>query len=216
MTGGQNSVPGRFITIEGTEGVGKTSNMEFIAGELRARGVKVVVTREPGGTAVAERIREVVLQAEPGTVSDRCELLLMFAARASHIDQVIRPALSRGDWVICDRFVDATYAYQGGGRGVPDKDIDMLATLVLGTLRPDLTLLLDAPPEITEQRRSHRGVSDRFEQEQADFFAKVRHKYKELAVKEPDRIKLIDTSAELPEVQAKLKTMLELLFKNTY
>ena len=212
MMGGQNIAPGRFITVEGTEGVGKSTNMAYIADVLRARGVKVVVTREPGGTPVAERIRDVVLQSEPGSVSDRCELLLMFAARASHIDQVIRPALIRGEWVLCDRFVDATYAYQGGGRRIPDADIDALATLVLGDLRPDLTILLDAPAEVTQQRRSDRGTSDRFEQEEAAFFNRVQSKYRQIAQQEPDRVRVVDAAVDLQKVQKSLKTLVDSLF----
>ncbi|MDH3977581.1 MAG: dTMP kinase [Gammaproteobacteria bacterium] len=213
MMGGQNITPGRFITVEGTEGVGKSTNMDYIAGILRSRGIRVVVTREPGGTPVAERIRDVVLQSEPGSVSDRCELLLMFAARASHIDQVIRPALTKGEWVLCDRFVDATYAYQGGGRRIPDADIDKLSKLVLGNLRPDLTILLDAPAEVTQQRRSDRGTSDRFEQEEAAFFNRVQSKYREIAQQEPDRVRIVDASVSLKEVQESLKLEVDKLFK---
>ena len=191
---------GRFITVEGSEGVGKSTNIQFIGDYLRSRGKTVVTTREPGGTPVAERIRDVLLQSALGSMTDHCELLLLFAARADHVGQVIRPALERGDWVLCDRFTDATYAYQGGGRGMADHDIAILEQFVLQELVPDLTILLDAPPDVSAVRRLARGVSDRFEAEEAPFFARVRQKYRERAVREPARVKLVDASVSLVQV----------------
>jgi len=206
---------GRFITVEGSEGVGKSTNMEFIGEYLRTLGKTVVMTREPGGTPVAERIRDVLLKSELGSMTDRCELLLMFAARADHVGQVIRPALERGDWVLCDRFTDATYAYQGGGRGMDDRDIAILEQFVLQGLVPDLTVLLDAPPDVSAARRHARGISDRFEAEEAAFFARVRQKYRERAVLEPARVELVDASGSLEEVQAKLVSILKKYFNNS-
>jgi dTMP kinase len=200
---------GKFITIEGTEGVGKSTHLEFIAEYLRQRGKTVVTTREPGGTSAAERIREILLHSEPGSVSDRCELLLMFAARASHLDELILPALKRGNWVVCDRFTDATYAYQGAGRGLSDELIVALETWVVGPAGPDLTILLDASLEVTADRRRHRGLTDRFEQEKIDFFTRVRAKYLEIAARHPERIKLIDGGDTLEAVQQALVTVLE-------
>ena len=204
-----DAVTGRFITVEGSEGVGKSTNMQFIADYLRGCGKSIVTTREPGGTPVAEQIRDVLLQSAQGSMSDRCELLLMFAARADHIAQVIRPALGRGDWVLCDRFIDATYAYQGGGRGVAEHDIELLQRFVLRDLAPDLTILLDAPDEVTAVRRKARGTSDRFEAEETAFFERVRDKYHQRAVSDPARIKLVDASVSLVEVQEKLTAHLD-------
>jgi len=201
---------GKFITVEGVEGVGKSTNINFIATYLRQRGQTVVTTREPGGTAVAEQIRDVLLHSD-GAVSDVCELLLMFAARASHLQELIIPALARGDWIVCDRFTDASYAYQGGGRGLPDEDIRRLETLVQESLSPDLTLLLDAPLEVTAGRRRERGMTDRFEAEQTEFFERVQAKYRELALKNPGRIKVIDASANLENVEQRLATTLDSL-----
>jgi dTMP kinase len=206
-----DAVTGRFITIEGSEGVGKSTQMQFIADYLRDHGKSVVTTREPGGTPVAEQIREVLLQSELGSMTDRCELLLMFAARADHVTQVIRPALGRGDWVLCDRFTDATYAYQGGGRGMPEHDIEILERFVLHDLVPNLTILLDAPPEITAARRLSRGTSDRFEAEKTAFFERVRSKYQQRARHDPDRIKLVDASVSIIEVQDKITSQLNII-----
>jgi dTMP kinase len=206
---------GRFITVEGSEGVGKSTNMEFIREYLRTLGKTVVMTREPGGTPVAERIRDVLLQSELGSMTDHCELLLMFAARADHVGQIIRPALERGDWVLCDRFTDATYAYQGGGRGMDDHDIAILEQFVLQGLIPDLTVLLDAPPDVSAARRLARGISDRFEAEEAAFFARVRQKYRERAVLDPARVALVDASGSLEEVQATLVSILKKYFNNS-
>lgn len=205
---------GRFITVEGSEGVGKSTNMEFIVADLRSRGISAVATREPGGTPVAEQIRTVLLQSEVGSISDHCELLLMFAARADHLDRVIRPALERGDWIVCDRFTDATYAYQGGGRGMDEQDIGTLERFVQQGLTPDLTILLDAPLEVAAARRDARGIADRFEAEEAEFFARVRQKYRYRAEQEPARISLVDASGPLEQVQQRLKTVLDEFIKN--
>ncbi len=211
MTTKTATATGRFITVEGSEGVGKSTNMQFIGDYLSARGKTVVTTREPGGTPVAEGIRDLLLQSAVGSLSDHCELLLMFAARADHAEQIIRPALERGDWVLCDRFTDATYAYQGGGRGMADHDIAILEQFVLQGLGPDLTILLDAAPEVSAARRLARGISDRFEAEEEAFFARVRAKYRERAADEPERVKLVDASGSLEEVQSMLVKILDKL-----
>jgi dTMP kinase len=205
---------GRFITVEGSEGVGKSTNMEFIVNNLRTRGKTVVMTREPGGTPVAEQIRTVLLQTEVGSMSDHCELLLMFAARADHLERVIQPALEQGEWVVCDRFIDATYAYQGGGRGMNEHDIENLERFVLHGTLPDLTILLDAPPDVSAARRHARGISDRFEAEEAEFFSRVRRKYRERADLEPSRISLVDASGSLDQVQTTLLALLDNYFNN--
>lgn len=199
---------GKFVTIEGVEGVGKSTNVEFVANYLRQAGFNAITTREPGGTPVAEQIRTVLLDSQPGSLSDTCELLLMFAARSSHVEALIRPALSRGDWVICDRFVDATYAYQGGGRGMASQSIADLEALVLDGLAPDLTLLLDAPLDIAEGRRHARGITDRFEVEEREFFERVRNRYREIAEADPERVKLVDASGDIATVTATLGDML--------
>ncbi len=174
---------GIFITIEGIEGVGKSTNLEFVADYFRARGHVVRLTREPGGTESAERIRNLILETPGDGLTDMAELLLMFAARAEHLAQLIVPALERGETVICDRFTDATFAYQGGGRGLPTARIETLQELVQGELRPDLTLLLDAPTEVSVERIAGRGWKDRFEQEQAAFFGRVRAAYLAIAAR---------------------------------
>lgn len=195
------AMPGRFITIEGVEGVGKSTNLGFVAATLQAAGHTVRLTREPGGTPLGERVRQLLLHGD-APVDPLAELLLMFAARAAHLREVIEPALAAGEWVVCDRFTDATYAYQGGGRGLPETAIATLETLVQGSRRPDLTLLLDAPPEVTDPRLRARAPADRFEQEAAAFFARVRASYLARAAREPGRVRLIRTDRPLPEVQA--------------
>ena len=162
--------PGKFITVEGVEGVGKTTNMTFIQSWLKQQGIEHITTREPGGTPLAEDIRELLLSPRDEAVNENTELLLMFAARAQHLAEVILPALERGQWVLCDRFTDATYAYQGGGRGVAMEKISLLEDLVQGQLRPDLTLVLDAPVAQGLERANKRSQPDRFEQEKLDFF----------------------------------------------
>jgi dTMP kinase len=190
---------GKFITFEGGEGAGKSTQIAALGDALRARGRNLLVTREPGGTPRAERIRELLLETSDEPMPAACELLLVFAARASHVENVIRPALERGVWVICDRFTDATYAYQGGGRGMDRDQIALLERLVQGSLRPDLTLLLDAPVEVAAQRATHRnaasGSTDRFEREQPAFFDRVRATYLARAALEPSRYAIIDATA---------------------
>ncbi|MFW2403177.1 MAG: dTMP kinase [Gammaproteobacteria bacterium] len=205
---------GKFITLEGIEGVGKSTNLDFVAGYLSDRGERVLTTREPGGTPIGERLRELLLDSERGSVPDTCELLMMFAARAAHVDKVIRPALAQGTWVICDRFTDATYAYQGGGRGIDDEPIDLLKSLVQGDFAPDLTILLDATLEVSEARRVERGHRDRFESEEVEFFQRVRSKYLEIAAREPERVVVIDASRNLEQVQGALTAVLEILLDN--
>ena len=166
---------GKFITIEGTEGVGKTTNIQYIQDWLLAKNLTFVATREPGGTPLAEQIRELLLAPRDELVCDTAELLLMFAGRAQHLNQVIEPNLNQGAWVLCDRFTDATYAYQGAGRNMSDSLIAELETIVQGTLRPDLTLILDIPVELGLKRASDRSEPDRFEQEKMAFFQAVRN-----------------------------------------
>lgn len=205
---------GRFVTLEGIEGVGKSTNLEFVARWLRDHDKQVVVTREPGGTPLAERLRGVLLESE-GKVPPIAELLLMFAARSSHLQDLVEPALARGEWVLCDRFTDATYAYQGGGRRLDMALIETLESAVQGTRRPDLTLLLDAAPEQTSGRRSRRGTEDRFEREATDFFRRVRGTYLDRARAEPARIRVIDAARPLPDVQAQLAVTLEQFLEHT-
>jgi dTMP kinase len=199
---------GKFITVEGIEGVGKSTNMEYIHRELQAAGRDVLVTREPGGTPLAEAIRELLLDPAFTGMDTLCELQLMFAARAEHLAKVIRPALAAGQWVLCDRFTDATYAYQGGGRGVDPGVIARLEDLVQGDFRPDLTLLLDVPVATGLARASLRGAPDRFEQEQVGFFERVRQAYLELARRNPGRYRVIDASQPLEGVQRLIRACL--------
>ena len=200
---------GRFITVEGIEGVGKSTNLAFIRDRLAALGQPVIVTREPGGTELGEAIRGLLLDHRNTAMSDDTELLLMFAARAQHLAEVVRPAMARGQWVLCDRFTDATYAYQGGGRGTARERIAALEQWVQEGLRPDLTLLLDVPVELGLERAGRRGELDRFERERADFFARVREAYLGLAEAEPARFRVIDASRPLEAVQAELAEVLE-------
>jgi dTMP kinase len=204
----------RFITLEGGEGVGKTTNMNFIAGLLENQSITVVKTREPGGTPLAEKIRQLLLENQDETVDANTELLLMFAARAQHLCHIIKPALARGDWVLCDRFTDATYAYQGGGRGMSINTIAWLEHLVHGELRPDLTLLLDAPVQTGLRRARQRGKPDRFEQEKQAFFEKVRQSYLKLAKQHPERFVVIDASQPLDQVQQVISRKIKLLMAN--
>ncbi len=200
---------GRFITLEGIEGAGKSTVAAALATALRARGITVVATREPGGTPLAERLREVVLQRGAETLSPQAETLLMFAARAVHVDNLIRPALARGEWVICDRYTDATRAYQGGGRGVATAFIETLSRETVGGLTPDLTLLLDLPVETGLQRAharrkaqgategeggEHGDVPDRFEAETVVFFERVRERYLAIAAAEPMRVRILEAT----------------------
>ncbi|MBY4677182.1 dTMP kinase [Marinobacterium arenosum] len=199
---------GRFITIEGIEGVGKTTNIEFVRQWLAERGIEVIMTREPGGTPLAEELRALLLSPRDEEVSHDTELLLMFAARAQHLNQVIKPALQRGAWVLCDRFTDATYAYQGGGRGLDTTPIETLEQLVQQGLNPDLTLLLDLPVEVGLQRANQRSAPDRFEQEKQAFFERVRAAYLERAQNAPQRFRIIDAEPALAQVQRQIATVL--------
>jgi dTMP kinase len=205
----EQSNRGVFLTVEGGEGVGKSTNIDFIADKLKAAGISFVLTREPGGTPLAEDMRKLLLQRRQESVSENAELLLMFAARAQHIDQVIEPALSDGCWVVCDRFTDATYAYQGGGRGVPVNKIADLERWVQGDLRPDFTVLLDAPVELGLRRARQRAELDRFEQETLGFFENVRAAYLAMAEADPGRFRLIDASQPLEGVQQDLSVVLD-------
>jgi dTMP kinase len=206
-------VTGLFITLEGPEGAGKSTNREYLAERLRERGIEVQLTREPGGTPLAERIRELLLDPSDEKMAVDTELLLVFAARAQHIAQVIRPALERGAVVLCDRFTDATYAYQGGGRGLPVERIAQLEGFVQGGLRPDLTLVFDLPVEIGLSRAAARGRLDRFEQEGRAFFEAVRHTYLDRARAEPARYRILDAAQSLAEVQRDLDGLLPTLLE---
>ncbi len=197
-----------FVTLEGIEGVGKTSAVECVTSWLRAQGRAVTVTREPGGTQLGERLRTLVLEQNGVPIAPLAELLLMFAARAQHLEERIRPALAGGEAVVCDRFTDATYAYQGGGRGLPQTHIDAAAQLVHGDLQPTLTILLDAPPEIGLSRARSRSAVDRFEVEQLSFFERVRQAYLELAQRQPLRFVVIDATQDLASVHDEIRARL--------
>ena len=201
----------RFITLEGGEGVGKTTNLAFIEDYLTTRGVDLLRTREPGGTPLGERIRGLLLDSDG--MNSSAELLLVFAARAQHLDEVIRPALAAGRWVLCDRFTDASYAYQGGGRDLDLSVIGFLEQWLQAGLQPDLTLLLDTSIEVGMSRVRDRGATDRFESEHLGFFEKVRAAYLERADKYPDRIKRIDASGSLGSVQAGITIHLDHLIE---
>jgi dTMP kinase len=192
---------GKFITLEGCEGVGKSTNLELIRSYLQMHQIPLVITREPGGTVLAEQIRNVLLDPNTESLSEQTELLLMFAARSQHLLHVIHPALAAGQWVICDRFTDATYAYQGGGRRMDIKTIAWLEKLVQGTLKPDLTLLFDAPVDVGLKRAVQRGELDRFEQEKMYFFEDVRRAYLVQAELNPRRIKVVNANQPLVDVQ---------------
>ncbi|MFV3416108.1 dTMP kinase [Pseudomonas nitroreducens] len=204
---------GLFITLEGPEGAGKSTNREYLAERLRERGIEVQLTREPGGTPLAERIRELLLDPSDEKMAVDTELLLVFAARAQHIAEVIRPALERGAVVLCDRFTDATYAYQGGGRGLPVERIAQLESFVQGGLRPDLTLVFDLPVEIGLSRAAARGRLDRFEQEGRAFFDAVRNTYLDRARAEPARYRILDAAQSLADVQRDLDALLPSLLE---
>ena len=204
--------PGRFLTIEGIEGVGKTTQVARLSGALRDRGIPHVLTREPGGTPLAEKIREIVLHEQGESLPASAELLLMFAARAVHLANHVEPHLKAGRWVVCDRFTDATYAYQGGGRGLNVDHIRQLEIMVQGTRRPDLTLLLDAPVEqaLRRARQRNSGAStDRFESERVEFFERVREIYRARATAEPERIIAIEAHDSEDAVAARILALLE-------
>lgn len=204
---------GLFITLEGPEGAGKSTNREYLAQQLRAAGKDVVLTREPGGTPLAERIREVLLASSDEPMNPDAELLLMFAARAQHLAQVIRPALQRGAVVLCDRFTDATYAYQGGGRGLPEARIATLERFVQGELQPDLTLVFDLPVEVGLARATARGRLDRFEQESRAFFEAVRSTYLARAASDTVRYRIVDASQTLAQVQQALDLLVPMMLE---
>ncbi len=199
----------RFITVEGIEGVGKSTHMAFIQQWLEARGVKVETSREPGGTPLAEQIRDLLLSPRTENMPEMAELLMMFAARSVHLENRIRPALEQGRWLLCDRFTDATFAYQGAGRGMNTDRIAELEESVQGDLRPHLTLLLDAPVEVGLGRARARGEADRFEQEAVEFFRRVRRGYLARAKADPGRVRIVNASGSLEQVQADLVGVLE-------
>lgn len=200
---------GQFITVEGTEGVGKSTSMAFIEQWIKSSGKELIVTREPGGTALGEKLRDVLLDAKEQSMSDDTELLLMFAARAQHLHEVIQPALDAGKWVLCDRFTDSTYAYQGGGRGIDMSRISQLEQWVQGDRRPDMTIVLDLPVEEGLVRAGKRSTPDRFELEKHEFFNKVRDTFLARASSNPERYKVVDASPSIEEVQQSIQAHLE-------
>ncbi len=204
---------GRFITLEGIEGAGKSTAARIASEWLASRAIKACVTREPGGTPLAERVRQIVLERGPEIVSPQAETLLMFAARSIHLENLIRPALARGEWVVCDRFTDATRAYQGAGRGLDSQWIEQLAQAVHGDLQPDCTLLLDLPVGTGLSRARNRSghAADRFEAEREDFFERVRQEYLRIARAEPQRVRIIDSSGSLADLREQLTRVLESL-----
>lgn len=201
-----NMDAGKFITFEGIEGVGKSTNIQHFVDAIERAGHTVLTTREPGGTPMAERIRDLVAEHGDETMPDIAELLLVFAARSLHVSNVIRPALESGTWVICDRFTDSSRAYQGGGRGLPQNDINLLAEWVHGDLQPDLTVLLDAPVETGMSRAGQRSEPDRFELERNEFFQRVRDTYLQLAIVNPERFVVVDATQSLEEVEANVES----------
>ncbi|MGH8254311.1 MAG: dTMP kinase [Steroidobacteraceae bacterium] len=207
---------GAFITLEGIEGAGKSTVARTLQAELERRGATVLLTREPGGTPLAESLRELLLRRGDELLNPNAETLLMFAARAVHLDNAVRPALAAGRWVICDRFTDASYAYQGGGRGVDAALLDRLAAAVHADLWPVRTLLLDVPPALGMQRaRSRPGAPDRFESEEIAFFERVRAAYLQRAAREPQRIRVIDATRALAEVEASARAAIDDLLPGT-
>lgn len=205
---------GKFVTLEGGEGVGKTTNLLFIRDYLQQRGINLLQTREPGGTAFAEKIRGLLLDRGDESIEPIAELLLVFAARAQHLRHVIQPALESGNWVLCDRFTDSTYAYQGGGRQMNHQTIAWLEQTVQGDLRPDLTLVLDLPVEIGMQRARQRSEPDRFESERREFFERVRHSYLQRAEAFPARYRVIDAAQGLTAVQSEIAAVLDGLIEH--
>jgi dTMP kinase len=207
-----STIPGRFLTVEGIEGVGKSTQVARLSAALSERGIAHVVTREPGGTPLAEKIREIVLTVRDESLPPTAELLLMFAARAVHLANHVEPNLRAGRWVICDRFIDATYAYQGGGRRLSIDHIRQLQTMVQGARLPDLTVLLDAPVTQALERAHQRNAgaaADRFESERAEFFERVRDAYRARAAAEPIRIAVIDASQSIDGVALQILQLLE-------
>ncbi len=204
----------RFITLEGVEGAGKSTAIQFISDYLKQENIAHIITREPGGTKIAERIRQLLLNNSDEIMAKDTELLLMFAARAQHLDQVILPALNNNQWVISDRFTDASYAYQGGGRGIAVERIAALENWVQGNFRPDLTLLLDIPVEIGMERINSRGNADRIEQEKIEFFERVRVMYLKRAELNPKQYRILNANCALTQLQAQLKNILIEVIQN--
>ncbi len=200
---------GRFITLEGGEGAGKSTNADYLATRLETAGIRLRQTREPGGTGLGEKIRELLLDPSRDGMHADSELLLMFAARAQHLEQVILPALEAGEWVLCDRFTDATYAYQGGGRGINMQRIAELEAWVQRGFQPDMTILFDLPVETGLARAGQRGALDRFEQEEQTFFNAVRRTYLQRAEQDPQRFRIVDAGQELTAVQRRLDTLVD-------
>jgi dTMP kinase len=200
---------GQFITLEGIEGAGKSTAARWVVDYLQGRGLTVRATREPGGTPLAEKIRQIVLERGEEVIQPVSETLLMFSARGVHLENLVRPALARGEWVVCDRFTDATRAYQGAGRGVSRELIEMLAAATHADLNPHCTLLLDLPVKVGLERARKRGApADRFESEREQFFERVRASYLDLARAEPQRVRVIDASQPLEAVQAQITSVL--------
>ncbi len=206
---------GKFITLEGSEGVGKTTNLQFIQSRLESKGIELLVTREPGGTPLAEEIREMLLAKRDENFDVTAELLLMFAARSQHLNQVIKPAIEKGTWVLCDRFTDATFAYQGYGRNVDLEQIETLEKLVQGDVQPDATFLLDIDVEVGLERARARAALDRFEDEKISFFERVREGYLARANKFSDRFYIVDAGQPLNDVQRDIDKYLEKLLSTS-
>lgn len=203
-------MPGKFITVEGIEGVGKTTIVQYVAELIRSESIALKLSREPGGTPIAEAIREVLISDSfDDDMASDTELLLMFAARAQNIAEVIKPALAANQWILCDRFTDASFAYQGGGRGIPSERIAVLETWVQADLQPDVTLLLDAPLEIALERARQRSAADRIEAEDEAFFARVRQSYLDRAAAYPERFHIIDAGQSLEHVKAAVKQVIQ-------
>lgn len=213
-----NNSKGKFITIEGQDGAGKTTNIEYVYQLLEQKGLEVLLTREPGGTKLGEDLRSLILNGHDYNIDATAELLLIFAARAQHLAQIIVPALNDGIWVLCDRFTDATFAYQGGGRGLSLEHIQALETLVQGGVRPDITLLLDIDIDTGLSRSQQRGAPrpDRFEREQIAFKRRVRDAYLSLAEQHPDRVHVVDASVELGLVQEQIRQIMQEYLESPY
>jgi dTMP kinase len=205
---------GRFITVEGIEGTGKSTNIDFLTTRIEARGHNVVTSREPGGTPMAEKIRQLLLDHGQEPLPAIAELLLFFAARSLHLQNMILPALDEGTWVISDRFTDASRAYQAAGRGLPADSVETLAGWVLSGLEPDLTILLDAPAEIGMRRAASRGKGDRMDNETLDFYERVREAYLQLADRDPERFVVVNADQPLEAVQREIEQGLDRLFDN--
>ncbi|MBF0218907.1 MAG: dTMP kinase [Gammaproteobacteria bacterium] len=203
----------RFITLEGGEGAGKTTNLRFIEGWLQAQQIPFIVTREPGGTPLGEQLRALLLQQPQGSITAEAELLMMFAARHQHLHDLILPALKRGEWVVCDRFIDASYAYQGGGRGLSVQHLDYLDRWLLADVNIDCTIYLDIDVALGMQRVHQRGGLDRFEQESISFFTAVRHAYQQRAAASPERMVMLNAAAPLDVVQQQIVAALQTLLR---